>query len=286
MAEVGGVVRRDAADVQPGRAVVRGRRSRARRSRCRGPGRAEPSRGSRGTSGAVHACMARSVSGTAQKGGQGIAGQSPCGSGNRPRAAQPGAPRPAVRSTSGGVRCSSSASPRSPSRASGAASDPGGLLGGERLAGPPPQHGAELGVGVERDAVVDAVPVAVGHLQHVPALAVGVVDHDVEHRHPAQRRRVLVDQRDRLVVLVDPVEDVPEARRDRARRRPASRPPARSSGSRQSCTIPRPCGPSRRNVRGTTSQPSASLTRYAATSRWASVPSGKSHSGRSPAIGL
>ena len=34
------------------------------------------------------------------------------------------------------------------------------------------------------------------------------------------------------------------------------------------------------------SQPSASETAYAATSRLASVPSGKSHSGRSPATGL
>ena len=52
------------------------------------------------------------------------------------------------------------------------------------------------------------------------------------------------------------------------------------------CTMPRPCGPSRRNVWGTTSQPSASDTVYAATSRWARVPSGKSQSGRSPATGL
>src|SRR5205085_10015099 len=48
-----------------------------------------------------------------------------------------------------------------------------------------------------------------------------------------------------------------------------------------------PAGPSpRRTVGGTTCQPSASETAYAATSRPASVPSGKSHSGRSPATGL
>ena len=68
-----------------------------------------------------------------------------------------------------------------------------------------------LWLDVEGDAVVDAVAVAVGHLQDVPALAVGVVDDDVEDRHPAQRRGVLVDQRDRLVVAVDAVEDVPPA---------------------------------------------------------------------------
>ena len=48
-------------------------------------------------------------------------------------------------------------------------------------------------------------------------------------------------------------------------------------------------GPERavaQTVGGTMSQPVASETRYAATSRPASVPSGKSHSGRSPATGL
>ena len=58
------------------------------------------------------------------------------------------------------------------------------------------------------------------------------------------------------------------------------------SGSRQSWTMPGPCGPSRSQVGGTTSQPSASETRYAATSRSARVPTGKSQSGRSPEIGL
>ncbi len=50
--------------------------------------------------------------------------------------------------------------------------------------------------------------------------------------------------------------------------------------------MPGPNGPSRSTVGGTTSQPVASDTAYAATSRPASVPSGKSHSGRSPATGL
>ena len=59
-----------------------------------------------------------------------------------------------------------------------------------------------------------------------------------------------------------------------------------SSGSIQRCTMPVPCGPSRRIVVGTTPQPSASETAYDATSRPARVPSGKSQSGRSPATGL
>ena len=45
-------------------------------------------------------------------------------------------------------------------------------------------------------------------------------------------------------------------------------------------------GPSRRTVSGTMSQPSASESSYAATSRWHSVPWGKSQSGRSPRCGL
>jgi uncharacterized repeat protein (TIGR03843 family) len=40
------------------------------------------------------------------------------------------------------------------------------------------------------------VAVAVGHREDVAALAVGVVDHDVEQRHPSQRFAVLVDERD------------------------------------------------------------------------------------------
>jgi hypothetical protein len=50
--------------------------------------------------------------------------------------------------------------------------------------------------------------------------------------------------------------------------------------------MPSPNGPSRMTVGGTMSQPLASDTAWAPTSRQASVPSGKSYSGRSPRIGL
>ncbi len=94
--------------------------------------------------------------------------------------------------------------------------------------------------------------------QHVPALAVGVVDDDVEDGHPAQRLGVLVHQRDRAVL---------RRRRRRARagsrRAPAAAGPGRpatcsGSGSHHSCTMPSPAGPSRSTVGGTTAQPSAS----------------------------
>ena len=84
----------------------------------------------------------------------------------------------------------------------------GELVVGHRLSGPAPQDSAELGVGVEADAVVDAVAVPAGHRQHVAALAVGVVDHGVEDHHPAERGGVLVDEGDVVVTVVDTVEDV------------------------------------------------------------------------------
>src|SRR5690606_8457672 len=47
----------------------------------------------------------------------------------------------------------------------------------QRRAGPAPQHGTQLRLHVEADAVVDPVEAPVLTEQHVPALAVGVVDH-------------------------------------------------------------------------------------------------------------
>ena len=66
------------------------------------------------------------------------------------------------------------------------------LLLAQRLAQPSPQHGPQLVLHVEREPVVHPVPVTAGHGEDVGALAVGVVDDHVEHRHAAQRRRVLV----------------------------------------------------------------------------------------------
>ena len=59
-----------------------------------------------------------------------------------------------------------------------------------------------------------------------------------------------------------------------------------STSSTHRCTIPRPAGPSRMMVCGTMFHPSAAEMRYAARSRPARVPSGKSHSGCSPGDGL
>ena len=139
---------------------------------------------------------------------------------------------------------------------------------------------------VEGHAVVDAVHrCRRGSAQHVTALAVGVVEHGVEHAPSGavgRRRRARAR---------------PAGRRTRARRGPAASPSGSALGATTSTSrsgspstgldsTAAPCrartGPSRSTVGGTTSQPVASDTAYAATSRPASVPSGKSHSGRSP----
>src|SRR3972149_3850876 len=51
------------------------------------------------------------------------------------------------------------------------------------LAGEVPDHGAKLVVLMEAEAVIDEPDVALRAEEHVPALAVGVVDEDVECRH-------------------------------------------------------------------------------------------------------
>ena len=118
---------------------------------------------------------------------------------------------------------------------------------GQLAAAPLPQHGAELVLLAEADPVVAAVQPAVADRQQVADLAVGVVDHRVEHRHVAQR----------LVI------------RSCGTARPGP-PPA--SASIHSWHMPGPNGPSRYTVGGTRSQPAARDTAYAATSRPASVP--------------
>ena len=142
-----------------------------------------------------------------------MTGQAPPGSGIV-RRRRSRSHRPTSAATSRGVTRSASRSPRSPVASSRTPLDRLELRGGQGLAHPAPEHGAQLVLHVEGDAVVDAVAVTVGHGQHVPALAVGVVDEDVEDGHPAHRRAVLVHQRHPAVVLVDAVEDVQPPGRD------------------------------------------------------------------------
>lgn len=76
------------------------------------------------------------------------------------------------------------------------------LLGTQLLTDLSPQCGAPLVLHMEGLTVVHAVPVPAGHGEDVGALAVGVVDKHVEHRHAAQRKRVLVGQDQPISVLV------------------------------------------------------------------------------------
>ncbi len=106
------------------------------------------------------------------------------GAGRRRAARPPAAGCAAPRAQSAAA---AAASPSWPSRSARSRASTSWQLRRERLAGPLPQHGAQLVLDVEADPVVDAVDVAAGDRQQVAALAVGVVDHRVEHRDPAQR---------------------------------------------------------------------------------------------------
>ena len=75
------------------------------------------------------------------------------------------------------------------------------LLSTQRVAQPSPQHGALLVVHMERESEVHAVVLTARHGEDVGALVVGVVHDHVEHRHAAQRRRVLVGQDQPIPVL-------------------------------------------------------------------------------------
>jgi hypothetical protein len=77
----------------------------------------------------------------------------------------------------------------------------------ELAAGPAPQQGPQLVLGVEADAMVHAEDVAVTE-QDVPALTVGVVDQHVEHRQHSQTRMVGVHHRHRRLVRVEALDHV------------------------------------------------------------------------------
>ena len=205
------------------------------------------------------------------------------GTGRSTAAARSGAAAGPART---GRAAGSARSPSSPSRASSSRSTPASSSSASGSPAQPHSTVRSLWSAWKRDAVVDAVAVAVGHLQDVPALAVGVVDE--------RRRRPPSGAAASESSWTSEIGWSCSSTPSKTWRKPAGTAPSgttvtaacRWSGSRHTCTMPGPCGPSRRMVCGTTSQPSASETTYAATSRRARVPSGKSQSGRSPATGL
>ena len=170
VAQVGGVVRRDAADVQPGRARRASVATSAPDRRCRGPATGGPGRrGSAGTSGAaarLRMSAKPSRAAAAQNGGHGIARPLPArASGRVPRREQPlGTAAPSAVHLDAGAagRASRVAQPAVERRRAAArrAATSSSVSGSPE---PAPQHGAQLVLDVEGDAVVDAVAVAVGH---------------------------------------------------------------------------------------------------------------------------
>src|SRR5829696_2668571 len=112
-----------------------------------------------------------------------------------------------------------------------------------------------------------------GAAEDVSALAVGIVDQDIENGEQPQLGPIGVDHRNRCVVRSKPVH--------------AGEPAVASmSSSTHRCSDPGPSGPSTSTVHGTRSKPPIRDTSYAATSRSPNVRCGKSHRGRSPWAGL
>ena len=73
---------------------------------------------------------------------------------------------------------------------------------GDRLPLELPEHGAQLGLLVEGQPVVDAPDVAVAAAQDMPGLAVGVVGEEVEQRHPLDDPRIELLVAQHVPVLV------------------------------------------------------------------------------------
>ena len=115
-------------------------------------------------------------------------------------------------------------------------------VGRDRLAAEVPDDGAQLPLRVERDAVVDAEDAAVvERAQAVTALAVGVVDHDVERGHAPERVGVLFEQREVVLlgIVLDEALHHADAGRAVAQARCRARCPSRA---RPTPRTPRPRG--------------------------------------------
>ena len=134
-------------------------------------------------------------------------------------------------STSRPVMCSRNCSPSVPRTSSRSRRDRLQRLVVDGLARPSPQHGAQLVLDVQAHAVVDAVDMAVDRGQDVAALAVGVVDQHVEHRHPAQPDVVGVHQGHLVTRVVVGAQHRQESGRNVARREADPPDRARISGS-------------------------------------------------------
>ena len=165
MAEVGRVVRGDAADVHPGHRAGCERADLAgggvvdaqRRSRCR----AAAARDARRAASRAPRSEDVRASPAAQNGGQGMAGQSPDGCGWTPVAQQAVAPAARAARTSAGQQLARAGRRAGPSRSSSQRRPGPRPPRRQRLAAPLPQHGPQLVLDGEADPVVDALHPAV-----------------------------------------------------------------------------------------------------------------------------
>ena len=104
------------------------------------------------------------------------------------------------------ARCSSASSSSASAGGRPASSEAAQILQQrrrDRLLAEVPDHGAQLGLRVEGQAVVDRVDPVVRHPEAVAALAVGVVGHQVEEADALERLAVLALLQQREVVLAE-----------------------------------------------------------------------------------
>ena len=161
--------------------------------------------GSCGSAERPGACASRpegAVQQAAQKGGQGMAGQSSLGWGWRPVLSSRSTRRTVARTSRHGEQRVQRLAERALELRAQRRQHLDGLVG-QPLAAPLPQQRAQLVLGREADAVVDALHPAVLARQQVAALAVGVVDDGVEDGHAAQVGVVAAGQRGKVDRLVD-----------------------------------------------------------------------------------
>ena len=224
MPDVGRVVGRDAADVHPGGRPGRGGAHLAGRGVVqaqRQPG-ARAGRGARERARRARPAILRGRRRPlprGQNGGQGIAGQPSTGNGRRPSCSSRSTRRWLARTSCRLRRARPESVPSSPR-----AGRPAALAAPRprrRVSGSPAHpHSTVRSLGSAWNDTPWSTPCtrAARLDQHVAALAVGVVEDDVEHGHPAQPLVVGVPEHDRLTVGAECVEHPQPARRQRGRR--------------------------------------------------------------------
>ena len=155
----------------------------------------------------------------------------------------------------------------------------------QRVAGPAPEDSPQLRAGVEADAVVDGPEPPIGVPEAVRTLPIRVVDDGVEHGKGSNVLAGGVHHGDGPAgrglpekVPIQPGGTWPSGTRSTTR----SSASGENGSPIQRWTDPGPSGPSRRTVGGTSRQPPASDTRWAATPDRRACPPGSPTAALSP----